>query len=105
RVRFAWARRFIPQHVVGSAAGWCERSCSCGGCGCATSSARRPGTWRAFMTSAVLESCAIGVFARAPEPGQTKTRLIPRLGADGAAQLHSRLVCHTVEVALASDAG
>jgi rSAM/selenodomain-associated transferase 1 len=57
------------------------------------------------MTSAVLESCVIGVFARAPEPGQTKTRLIPRLGTDGAAQLHSRLVCHTVEVALASDAG
>ena len=57
------------------------------------------------MTSAVLESCVIGVFARAPEPGHTKTRLIPRLGADGAAQLHSRLVCHTVEIALASDAG
>jgi uncharacterized protein len=57
------------------------------------------------MIGAALESCVIGVFARAPEPGQAKTRLIPRLGADGAAQLHSRLVCHAVEIALASDAG
>ncbi len=56
------------------------------------------------MTDAILES-VIGVFARAPEPGQTKTRLIPRLGADAAARLHSRLVRHTVETALASDAG
>jgi uncharacterized protein len=56
------------------------------------------------MTDAVLES-VIGIFARAPEPGQTKTRLIPRLGADAAARLHSRLVRHTVETALVSDAG
>jgi uncharacterized protein len=54
------------------------------------------------MTTAVLESCVIGIFARAPEPGQTKTRLIPRLGADAAARLHSRLVRHTIETALAS---
>ena len=57
------------------------------------------------MTSAVLESCVIGVFARAPEPGRAKTRLIPRLGADAAAMLHSRLVRHAVETALASDIG
>jgi rSAM/selenodomain-associated transferase 1 len=31
------------------------------------------------------------VFARAPVPGQVKTRLIPALGADGAAALHRRL--------------
>lgn len=31
---------------------------------------------------------AIGVFARAPIPGETKTRLIPALGAEGAARLH-----------------
>lgn len=31
---------------------------------------------------------AIGVFARAPIPGETKTRLIPAVGAEGAARLH-----------------
>ena len=36
------------------------------------------------------------VFARAPVPGQTKTRLIPALGADGAAQLQARLILHTL---------
>jgi len=57
------------------------------------------------MTGAVVESCPIGVFARAPEPGQAKTRLIPRLGAEEAARLHSRLVRHTVVTAQASNAG
>ena len=37
---------------------------------------------------------AVAVFARAPVPGETKTRLIPRLGAEGAASLHCRLVTH-----------
>lgn len=36
------------------------------------------------------------VFARAPEAGKAKTRLIPALGAAGAAALHSRLVTHTL---------
>jgi rSAM/selenodomain-associated transferase 1 len=39
------------------------------------------------------------VFARAPVPGQAKTRLIPRLGAWGAARLHMRLVWHALHVA------
>ncbi|MGH6624267.1 MAG: TIGR04282 family arsenosugar biosynthesis glycosyltransferase [Burkholderiaceae bacterium] len=34
---------------------------------------------------------SIAVFARAPEPGLAKTRLIPRLGADGAARLQAVL--------------
>lgn len=33
----------------------------------------------------------IAVLARAPVPGQAKTRLIPRLGADGAARLQAAL--------------
>lgn len=40
------------------------------------------------------------VFTRYPEPGKTKTRLIPALGADGAAELHRDLTTdtlHTVE--------
>lgn len=36
------------------------------------------------------------VFARAPLPGKTKTRLIPALGADGAAHLHAELVHRTL---------
>jgi rSAM/selenodomain-associated transferase 1 len=34
----------------------------------------------------------IGVFARAPDPGYAKTRLIPRLGAAGAARLQEQLI-------------
>ncbi|MCF8002878.1 MAG: TIGR04282 family arsenosugar biosynthesis glycosyltransferase [Chromatiaceae bacterium] len=37
------------------------------------------------------------VFAKAPVPGQCKTRLIPALGAEGAAQLAEALLCHTLE--------
>jgi uncharacterized protein len=36
------------------------------------------------------------VFTRYPEPGQTKTRLIPALGADGAAQVHRQMAEHTL---------
>jgi rSAM/selenodomain-associated transferase 1 len=34
------------------------------------------------------------VFARAPTPGEAKTRLIPAIGKAGAAALHRRLVVH-----------
>jgi rSAM/selenodomain-associated transferase 2/rSAM/selenodomain-associated transferase 1 len=34
------------------------------------------------------------VFTRYPEPGKTKTRLIARLGADGAADLHRQMTEH-----------
>lgn len=43
------------------------------------------------------------VFARAPQPGRVKTRLIPLLGAEGAAALHRGLVEQTL--ATARDAG
>jgi rSAM/selenodomain-associated transferase 1 len=38
----------------------------------------------------------VAVFARPPTPGQAKTRLIPRLGPDAAAQLHLRMAHHTL---------
>ena len=42
---------------------------------------------------------ALIVFAKAPVPGAAKTRLIPALGAAGAAALHARLVRHCLSVA------
>jgi rSAM/selenodomain-associated transferase 1 len=38
----------------------------------------------------------IMIFTRFPEPGRTKTRLIPALGEDGACELHRRLTEHVV---------
>ena len=46
----------------------------------------------------------IAVFAKAPVPGEVKTRLIPALGAEGAARLHRRLVRHALSVARAASA-
>src|SRR2546427_11629204 len=43
--------------------------------------------------------CRVMVFARAPTPGEAKTRLIPALGAAGAAALHRRLVKHCLRAA------
>lgn len=37
------------------------------------------------------------VFTRYPEPGKTKTRLIPALGADGAAALQKQMTEHTLD--------
>jgi rSAM/selenodomain-associated transferase 1 len=48
---------------------------------------------------------ALIVFARAPEPGRVKTRLVPLLGKRGAARLHARLVEKTLETALAAEFG
>ena len=40
---------------------------------------------------------ALIVFTRYPEPGQTKTRLIPALGAQSAAQLQRAMTENTLE--------
>jgi rSAM/selenodomain-associated transferase 1 len=45
------------------------------------------------------------VFARAPVPGEAKTRLIPALGAEGAAKLHAALTHRALEVATAAALG
>ena len=47
----------------------------------------------------------VAVLARAPIPGEAKTRLIPTLGADGAAKLQSWMLQRTVAMALAADIG
>ena len=45
------------------------------------------------------------VFARAPEPGAAKTRLIPLLGADGAAALQNLLIERTLGTAIEAAVG
>ena len=42
------------------------------------------------------------IFAKQPVPGRVKTRLIPALGADGAARLAGRMLRETVDEALAT---
>jgi rSAM/selenodomain-associated transferase 1 len=46
------------------------------------------------MTSGAMPKIAL--FARYPTPGKAKTRLIPALGAEGAALVHRRLVERTI---------
>ena len=57
-----------------------------------TSSARRP-------------ELRVAVFARAPVPGEVKTRLAPLLGADGAARLHCALVRRALATARDANVG
>ena len=47
----------------------------------------------------------IVIFAKAPVPGSVKTRLIPALGEDGAAELAQRMLADTVAHALAAGLG
>lgn len=49
-----------------------------------------------------MAGTCVMVFARAPVPGQCKTRLIPALGTQGAAQLHERLVRRALAAACES---
>jgi uncharacterized protein len=43
----------------------------------------------------MIEDCLI-IFTRYPEPGKAKTRLIPALGAEGAATLHRQMAERTL---------
>ena len=49
-----------------------------------------------------MQTPRLAIFARWPEPGKAKTRLIPRLGAEGAAALYRKLLEMTVGEARAS---
>ncbi len=44
----------------------------------------------------------LSIFARLPEPGKVKTRLIPALGAEAATAVYEALLLHTLEVARSS---
>ncbi len=68
------------------------------------SSARRRRGWPAPTGLAAL-SCRNLVFAKAPTPGQVKTRLAPALGERAAAELHRQLVVRTLRTAVAAAVG
>lgn len=51
------------------------------------------------------EPCRVVIFARTPEPGRVKTRLIPALGKRGACLLHQRMVIQIAEQARAAFPG
>lgn len=51
------------------------------------------------------ERIGVAILARAPIPGQAKTRLIPALGAEGAARLQRWMLQRTVAMALVADVG
>jgi uncharacterized protein len=50
-------------------------------------------------------STRILIFAKAPTPGAVKTRLIPALGAQGAAALAQRMLTRMIEAALEANIG
>jgi uncharacterized protein len=56
-------------------------------------------------TAVFMTPVRIVVMAKAPVAGLAKTRLIPALGAQGAAQLAQRMLQHTLATALASKLG
>lgn len=49
-----------------------------------------------------IDRADIAIFAKAPMPGYAKTRLIPALGAEGAAALQATMIRRAVETALAA---
>ena len=51
------------------------------------------------------EPTRIAVFAKAPIPGEVKTRLAALLGAEGAAELHARLVMRALATAVEARVG
>ena len=57
------------------------------------------------MASATPEPVALAILAKAPVAGAVKTRLIPALGAEGAAALHARLIKRTIETACVAQTG
>jgi hypothetical protein len=57
------------------------------------------------MSRAMAERTAIAVLARAPVAGNAKSRLVPALGAEGAAALQARLIERTVATAASARIG
>src|SRR5688500_8404721 len=94
-----------PPDGVGSATASSARSCSCGVCASRISWAPTPIDSRCDMSETDRRVLALLVFARAPEAGRAKTRLIPALGAVGAARLQARMTEQTLAAACGSGVG
>lgn len=58
-----------------------------------------------MTSSAPRAETRVAVFARAPVPGEVKTRLAPALGADRAAAIHEELVRRALETATGAGVG
>jgi len=58
-----------------------------------------------MTATAAAADTRIIVFARAPEPGAVKSRLIPLLGAERAAALQCILIDRAISTALAAGIG
>jgi rSAM/selenodomain-associated transferase 1 len=54
------------------------------------------------MPESTVDAVQLAIFAKAPIAGYAKTRLIPSLGAEGAAELQAYLFQRTMQTALAS---
>jgi rSAM/selenodomain-associated transferase 1 len=54
------------------------------------------------MLESTADAVQLAIFAKAPIAGYAKTRLIPSLGPEGAAELHAHLFQRTMQTALAS---
>jgi rSAM/selenodomain-associated transferase 1 len=52
-----------------------------------------------------IAGCRLIVFAKAPVPGQVKTRLIPAIGAKAAVALHEKLVLRSLAIAVNAGVG
>jgi hypothetical protein len=57
------------------------------------------------VVDATSQRTLVQVFAKAPVPGQVKTRLIPALGLEGATELYCRLVHRTLATAALARVG
>ena len=61
--------------------------------------------WYGYAPRPEDAAAAIAILARAPLPGRAKTRLIPALGAQGAARAQRRFTLNTLRLAAAADTG
>ena len=61
--------------------------------------------WYGYAPRPEAAAAALAILARAPLPGQAKTRLIPALGAQGAARAQRRFTRNTLRLAAAADTG
>lgn len=52
-----------------------------------------------------MKSCRLVIFAKAPRAGLAKSRLIPAMGADGAARLAQRMLEHALAQAIEANIG